>query len=76
MFYTYVLQSEKDNKLYVGFTKDLKQRFEQHQTHQTIQRDQIDQINQKNANKNFIPLNWALPEAWDRLYEPETLYEI
>ncbi len=31
MYYTYVLQSEKDYKFYVGFTKDLKQRFEQHQ---------------------------------------------
>jgi len=28
MFYTYVLQSEKDDKFYVGFTKDLKLRFE------------------------------------------------
>ncbi|RZB33369.1 MAG: hypothetical protein SRB2_04055 [Desulfobacteraceae bacterium Eth-SRB2] len=26
MFYTYVLQSEKDDKFYVGFTKDLKLR--------------------------------------------------
>jgi putative endonuclease len=25
-----VLQSEKDGKFYVGFSKDLKQRFEQH----------------------------------------------
>jgi len=24
MLYTYVLQSEKDDKFYVGFTKDLK----------------------------------------------------
>ena len=31
MFYTYVLQSEKDNNFYVGFTADLKQRFDQHQ---------------------------------------------
>ena len=31
MFYTYVLQSEKDGKKYVGFTKNLKSRFEQHQ---------------------------------------------
>ena len=31
MFYTYVLQSEKDGKFYVGFAQDLKQRFEQHQ---------------------------------------------
>ena len=30
MYYTYVLQSEKDDQLYVGFTKDLKQRFELH----------------------------------------------
>jgi putative endonuclease len=30
MLYTYVLQSEKDNKFYVGFTKDLKRRVEQH----------------------------------------------
>ena len=30
MYYTYVLQSEKDSNLYVGFTKDLKLRFEQH----------------------------------------------
>ena len=31
MYYTYVLQSENDQKLYCGFTKDLKQRFDQHQ---------------------------------------------
>jgi putative endonuclease len=30
MHYTYVLQSEKDMKFYVGYTKDLKLRFEQH----------------------------------------------
>jgi len=30
MYYTYVLRSEKDEKHYVGFTKDLKLRFEQH----------------------------------------------
>jgi len=28
---THFLQSEKDGGFYVGFTKDLKQRFEQHQ---------------------------------------------
>ena len=31
MIYTYVLQSKKDKKFYVGFTKNLKLRFEQHQ---------------------------------------------
>ena len=30
MYYTYVLHSIKDRKFYVGFTKDLKLRFEQH----------------------------------------------
>jgi putative endonuclease len=31
MYYTYVLESEKDGKFYTGYTKDLKQRFEEHQ---------------------------------------------
>lgn len=30
MFYVYVLQSEKDMNLYVGFTEDLKRRIEEH----------------------------------------------
>ncbi|MCD4818949.1 MAG: GIY-YIG nuclease family protein [Candidatus Cloacimonetes bacterium] len=30
MFYTYVLLSEKDNKFYIGYSKDLKLRFDQH----------------------------------------------
>ena len=30
-YYVYVLQSEKDGKYYVGYTKDLNVRFEQHQ---------------------------------------------
>ena len=30
MYYTYILQSEIDRNFYAGFTKDLKQRFEQH----------------------------------------------
>ena len=30
MFYTYVLQSKKDGQFYVGFTKNLELRFEQH----------------------------------------------
>jgi len=31
MYYTYVLHSHKDKKSYVGYTKNLKLRFEQHQ---------------------------------------------
>ena len=30
MYYVYTLRSEKDNKNYVGYTKNLKLRFEQH----------------------------------------------
>ena len=30
MFYTYVLFSLKDKKLYAGYSKDVKLRFEQH----------------------------------------------
>ncbi len=31
MYYTYVLRSKKDKKMYVGSTNNLKLRFEQHQ---------------------------------------------
>ena len=31
MYYTYVLHSMKDDKFYFGYTKNLKQRFEQHE---------------------------------------------
>lgn len=30
-YYTYVLKSQKDDKLYTGSTKNLRKRFEQHQ---------------------------------------------
>ncbi len=30
-FFVYVLQSLKDNKLYIGYTNNLKQRIEEHQ---------------------------------------------
>ena len=30
MFYTYILKSLKDGKLYIGFTKDLKNRLKEH----------------------------------------------
>jgi putative endonuclease len=31
MYYTYVLQSDIDRNFYVGYTENLKQRFEQHE---------------------------------------------
>jgi len=30
MFYVYVIKSNKDNKLYIGYTNDLKRRIEEH----------------------------------------------
>lgn len=36
MFYVYLLLSEKDENLYVGYTKDLNLRFEQHQKGKVI----------------------------------------
>lgn len=30
MYYVYVLKSEKDDKLYIGYTNDLKQRLAEH----------------------------------------------
>ena len=30
MYYVYVLRSEKDSRLYIGFTSNLRQRFENH----------------------------------------------
>ncbi|MFA5871596.1 MAG: GIY-YIG nuclease family protein [Parcubacteria group bacterium] len=30
MYYTYVIKSENDNKLYVGFTADLRKRLKEH----------------------------------------------
>lgn len=32
MYYVYLLQSEKSEKFYVGFTSDLKRRLEEHNT--------------------------------------------
>ena len=32
MYYTYVLQSQKDGNFYTGYTKNLKSRFESHQS--------------------------------------------
>ena len=51
MYYSYVLQSEKDDKFYIGFTKDLKLRFEQHT------KGQVD------STKNRRPLKLIYYEA-------------
>ena len=51
MCYTYVLQSEVDHQFYVGYSKDLKLRFEQHN------KGQVD------STKNRRPLKLIYYEA-------------
>jgi putative endonuclease len=36
MFYVYVLQSESDDGLYIGFSKDLRRRLKEHQDGQSF----------------------------------------
>ena len=36
MFYVYILQSLKDNGLYIGYTNNLKKRFSEHQLGQSF----------------------------------------
>ncbi|MEW6674972.1 MAG: GIY-YIG nuclease family protein [Nitrospirota bacterium] len=36
MHYVYVLLSEKDHKLYIGFTSDLKRRLKEHNEGKTL----------------------------------------
>ena len=36
MFYVYLLKSKKDGALYIGYTKDLRRRMEEHQKGRTF----------------------------------------
>jgi putative endonuclease len=52
MFYTYILRSLKDNKLYIGSTSNLKRRYKEH-------------INGKSfATKGRLPINLIFYEAF------------
>jgi len=51
MFYTYVLKSDIDGKLYIGYTADLKERFKQHNSGLVL------------STKNRIPLTLIYYEA-------------
>lgn len=51
MFYTYVLRSKKDRKLYIGWSNDLKNRILQHQKGLVI------------ATKNRLPIELVYYEA-------------
>lgn len=52
MFYMYVLQSNKDKRLYVGFSADLKKRIEAHN------------LGKVEATKNRRPLELVYYEAF------------
>lgn len=36
MFYTYILKSKKDGKLYTGYTDDLRKRFKEHNSGKSV----------------------------------------
>lgn len=36
MYYTYILQSEKDKSFYIGYTKDLRKRLKEHNQGKTF----------------------------------------
>lgn len=52
MFYVYVLKSKKDASLYIGYTNDLKRRFEEHNTGKSF------------ATKNKAPFEIVYYEAY------------
>ena len=51
-YYTYILQSQKDNSLYIGYTSDLKKRFKKHNS------------GENSATKLHIPYELIFYEAF------------
>ena len=51
-YYTYILQSKKNNSLYIGYTSDLKKRFKEHSA------------GRNSATKPFIPYKLIFYEAF------------
>jgi len=51
-FYTYILQSLKDNSFYIGYTSDLKKRFKEHNSRNNL------------ATKPYIPYKLIFHEAF------------
>ncbi|MEW6409823.1 MAG: GIY-YIG nuclease family protein [Nitrospirota bacterium] len=45
IYYVYILLSEKDNKLYIGFTSDLKRRLKEHNDGKTRAQNPADHLN-------------------------------
>ncbi len=53
-YYVYILKSTKNNKLYIGYTKDLKQRLKQHNNGKNL------------STKPFKPYNLIFYESFLR----------
>ncbi|KKP67026.1 MAG: Excinuclease ABC subunit C [Candidatus Roizmanbacteria bacterium GW2011_GWA2_35_19] len=51
-YYVYILQSQKNNSLYIGYTSDLKKRFREHN------------LGESKATKPFIPYKLIFYEAF------------
>jgi putative endonuclease len=51
-YYTYILQSQKDDSLYIGYTSDLKKRFKNHNSGKNL------------ATKSRIPYKLIFYEAF------------
>jgi len=55
-YYTYILQSKKNNSLYIGYTSDLRKRIKEHNSGENL------------ATKPFIPYRLIFYEAFpDRI---------
>lgn len=52
MFYVYILKSRKDEKLYIGYTEDLRRRFAEHNR------------GENRATKSRVPLDLLYYEAY------------
>ena len=80
MVYVYILQSEKDQKFYVGYTKDLKKRMKLHHSGQvksTMNRKQLELVyyeaclDQQDAVKRerYLKTSWGKRYIKNRLKE-------
>jgi putative endonuclease len=52
MFFVYILQSKKDNQLYIGYTSDLRKRFKEHN------------LGLSKSTKSRVPFKLAYYEAY------------
>ena len=60
MFYVYVLKSEKDKRLYIGYTSNLRRRFQEHNS----------ALNR--STKNRIPFSLVYYESYRSLEDAKT----